>query len=273
MLIDTHCHLDYLEIPQIEGGIRGALIRARAAGVKAIVLPAVFPENFQRVKSLAHDHPDVYYALGIHPMYVEDLSDRALTQLHNELDRNRHDPKLVAVGEIGLDHYVPDLDRNKMEHFYVAQCRMAREFELPVVLHVRKAQDQVLKTLRRFDITRGVAHAFNGSPSQAQAYIRQGLVLGFGGAMTFTRARQIRRLAVGLPMSSIVLETDSPDISPAWREKGQFNEPVETARIALHLAQLRGTDPDRIIEATAQNAARALPRLAAALGIVSVVNA
>jgi TatD DNase family protein len=264
MLIDSHCHLDYLNAPAVSLGIEGAIARARAVGVGAVVVPAVGPENFERVIALSRQYPEVVYALGIHPIYVEGLSDSALEALHNALDRNRHDPKLVAVGEIGLDHYVPNLNREKMDRFYVAQCKMANEFDLPVILHVRKAQDQVVKTLRRFGITKGIAHAFNGSHAQAQAFMRQGLKLGFGGAMTFTRALQIRRLAVELPLGAIVLETDSPDIAPAWKEKGQANEPCELDGISQTLAELRNACVSDIISATHDNALSALPRLAQA---------
>ena len=130
-----------------------------------------------------------------------------------------------------------------------------------MVLHVRKAQDQVLKGLRRYGIRSGIAHAFNGSLVQAQAYIAQGLVLGFGGAMTFTRAAQIRRLAATLPLSAIVLETDSPDIAPAWRARGAINEPGEMLAIARCLAELRDDSLETIIRATGENSLRALPRL------------
>lgn len=261
MLIDSHCHLDYLDIPAVHDGLSGALVRSRAVGVRAIVVPAVGPDNFQRVQDLAHREPDVFYALGIHPMYVDDLGDDALTTLENALDRCRHDPKLVAVGEIGLDHYVPGLDREKMERFYSAQCRLARDFDLPVILHVRKAQDRVLKFLRQFGISQGIAHAFNGSRVQADAFIAQGMALGFGGAMTFTRAAQIRRLAVELPIESIVLETDSPDIAPAWKEKGEANEPAEILAIARCLAQLRGISIETLSAQSELNVMRVLPRL------------
>ncbi len=262
MLIDSHCHLDYLNSPEIEGGISGALARASQAGVDRVVVPAVSPENFEGVSALAAQHAGVFYALGIHPMYVEGLADSALSELENALDRNRHDPKLVAVGEIGLDHYVPGLDREKMSRFYLAQCALARRFDLPVILHVRKAQDQVAKGLRQFGIRRGIAHAFNGSDVQAKVFVDLGLCLGFGGAMTFTRANQIRRLAQSLPLSSIVLETDSPDIPPAWRARGQANEPAETRPIAEHLAELRGVSVEEVIRSTGENALRVLPALA-----------
>lgn len=265
MLIDTHCHLDFLDVPEITGGIAGALQRSGQAGVRAIVVPAVAPENFERVEALANAHPQVFFALGIHPIYVDRLGDSALDDLHNALHRNRHNPRLVAVGEIGLDHFVPHLDREKMERFYIAQLRLAQEFDLPVVLHIRKAQDRILKFLRQINITQGIAHAFNGSSVQAAAFVEQGLKLGFGGAMTYTRALQIRRLAQELPSHAIVLETDSPDLAPAWKVKGESNEPAETAHIAAHLAQLRGVSVDQIIQQTGGNALSALPRLAASL--------
>ncbi len=261
MLIDTHCHLDYLDIPEIVGSIPGALQRGRAAGVSAIVVPTVSPANVERVVALADREPEVYFALGIHPMYVQELNDSALTEIENALDRYRHHPKLVAVGEIGLDHYVPGLDRDRMHRFFIAQCTMAKDRGLPVILHVRKAQDQVLAGLRRCRVTQGIAHAFNGSHVQAKAFIDHGLVLGMGGAMTFTRALQIRRLAAELPLEALVLETDSPDIAPSWKPKGELNEPAELSRIADCLAALRGMSVDHVIRATAANARRALPRL------------
>jgi len=261
MLIDSHCHLDYLDIPSVAGGIAGALERGRQAGVTAIIVPAVDPSNFDRVAMLAKAYPEVYFALGIHPMYVQGLGDDALIALQNALDRHRHDPKLIAVGEIGLDHYVPGLDREKMEAFYISQCQLARDWNLPVILHVRKAQDRVLKHLRQSGITRGIAHAFNGSLQQAQGFIAQGICLGFGGAMTYPRANQIRRLAAALPLESIVLETDSPDIAPAWRARGQPNEPQEIAAIAEEMALLRFACAKDIADQTSQNLARLFPVL------------
>ena len=261
MLIDSHCHLDYLDIPSVAGGIAGALERGRQAGITAIIVPAVDPSNFDRVAMLAKAYPEVYFALGIHPMYVQGLGDDALIALQNALDRYRHNPKLIAVGEIGLDHYVPGLDREKMEAFYSAQCQLARDWNLPVILHVRKAQDRVLKHLRQSGITRGIAPAFNGSLQQAQAFIAQGICLGFGGAMTYPRANQIRRLAAALPLESIVLETDSPDIAPAWRARGQPNEPQEIAAIAEEMALLRFACAKDIADQTSQNLARLFPVL------------
>jgi len=152
------------------------------------------------------------------------------------------DPRFVAIGEIGLDFFVPGFSepplRDKQEFFYVEQLKIARAYDLPVILHVRRSQDTVLKQLRRLPVSGGIAHAFNGSLQQAQAFTQQGFVLGFGGAMTFTRALQIRRLAATLPDEAVVLETDAPDISPAWLHPAP-NSPVQLPQIAAVLAELR----------------------------------
>jgi TatD DNase family protein len=254
--VDTHCHLDFLSDPE------GCLQAAHLVGVKAVVVPAVSPENFARVADLAHRHAGVFYALGLHPCSVDRLEEDALLVLKNALLAYRNDPKLVAVGEIGLDFFLPNLDRGRMHTLYTEQLRLARDFDLPVVLHVRKAQDQVCAGLRRFAISQGIAHAFNGSLVQAQAFIDQGLVLGFGGAMTFSRALQIRRLAAGLPAQAWVVETDSPDIAPAWMVKGEANRPDQIPAIGAVLADLRGVSPQAVARQSSLNACRILPRLA-----------
>jgi TatD DNase family protein len=158
---------------------------------------------------------------------------------------------------------VPTLDDARQQFFYNEQLKLAREFDLPVICHVRKSQDKVLKGLRVHDIHRGIAHAFNGSFQQAEAFIAQGMRLGFGGNLTFERARQIRRLATELPLDAIVLETDAPDIAPSWRYK-QRNTPDQVAQIAKVLAQLRGIDENTLALGTTANAHAALPRLAPA---------
>ncbi|HSV69657.1 MAG TPA: TatD family hydrolase [Methylibium sp.] len=265
---DTHCHLDAAEF---DADREAVVARARAAGVARLVLPAVAPFDFERVRALAQAHDGVY-ALGIHPLYVEPLADDALEALRQALDRHRDDPRLVAVGEIGLDHFVPGLDRMKQERFYAAQLAVAREAGLPVLLHVRRSADALLKHLRRIQVT-GIAHAFNGSRQQAEAFVGLGFKLGFGGALTFEPALQLRRLARELPLEAIVLETDAPDIPPHWlytcaaeratgRPMGR-NEPAELPRIAAELAALRGIGLDALAAATEANARAALPRLAA----------
>lgn len=266
MLIDTHCHLD---APEFDTDRETVMTRAHQAGVGVIVIPAVEVANFQAVQTLAHRLPRGAYALGIHPMYVPQAADADLEVLEHWLARCCDDPRLVAVGEIGLDFFIPALCEPVMQArqqwFYEAQLDLALKYGLPVLLHVRRSQDQLLRALRRRRRVGGIAHAFNGSFQQAQQFIDQGFALGMGGAMTFSRALQIRRLATQLSLDALVLETDAPDIAPAWLGQpgglAARNEPAEVAGIANTLAQLRQLPLGQVIEQTAQTACRVLPRL------------
>ncbi|WP_456281566.1 TatD family hydrolase [Cupriavidus sp. JZ107] len=267
MWIDTHCHLDAAEFDEDRGAVVTA---AAAAGVGGIVLPAVAVSNFAAVRALAHRHPACVYALGIHPLCTPGAGQADLDALRSEVEIALTDPRFVGIGEIGLDFFVPGLDAQHQTWLYVEQLKIAREFDLPVLLHVRKSQDQVAAQLRRVGVRRGIAHAFNGSAQQAQRFVEQGFKLGFGGNVTFSRARQIRRLAVELPLEALVLETDAPDIAPAWLTDDQFGEqrkvrntPAEVAGVARVLTELRGIDADTLAQATWRNAVEALPRLAA----------
>jgi len=271
MWTDTHCHLDAAEFDADRDAV---VARARAAGVTQIVLPGVSRGNFAAVRTLAHAH-DFSYALGIHPLYVDRASDDDLRALREALAEHRLDARLVAVGEIGLDHFVPGLDLARQARFLVAQLALARALDLPVILHVRKSADTLLKHLRTTSVRGGIAHAFNGSEQQALAFVGLGFKLGFGGAMTFERALRIRRLAQALPLDAIVLETDAPDIPPHWLYRsatqrvqgpgapanGGRNEPGELPRIAQTLAALRGLPLDVLAAATVANARVALPAL------------
>ena len=265
--IDTHVHLDALEFAEDRDAVRR---RAAAAGVAHCVLPAVAVSNFDAVRALAHAHGDSY-ALGIHPLCTGAARDEDLVLLDRALEQHRGDPRLVAVGEIGLDYFVPGLDAARQERFYAAQLALAQRHGLPVLLHVRRSADQLLKHLRRIPV-QGIAHAFNGSARQAAEFLRLGFKLGFGGTVTFERALQIRRLARELPLEAIVMETDAPDIPPHWlyrtaqqREDGAGqarNEPGELPAIAAALAELRGITPEELAQATTRNACAALPKLA-----------
>jgi TatD DNase family protein len=261
MFIDSHCHLDASEFGDAASHWEE---QARMAGVSWIIVPAVERANFDKVASLAATLPSCVYALGIHPMYVPDASEDDLGVLREHVKRAIADARFVAIGEIGLDFFIPELTtepmRAKQEFFYSEQLKIARDFDLPVILHVRRSQDTLLKYLRRIRVNGGIAHAFNGSVQQAQAFIDLGFVLGFGGAMTFTRALQIRRLAASLPISALVLETDAPDISPAWLHPA-MNSPAQTPLIAAVLAELRGQSLSDIAQQTTHNVARVLPRL------------
>jgi TatD DNase family protein len=261
MWTDTHCHLDAAEF----GGASDAIAqRAGEQGVAAIVIPAVDRHNFAIVRDLARRQPNCRYALGIHPICVPGASDDDLALLRETVAASMDDPNLVAIGEIGLDYFLPNLCtpemRIRQEHFYQAQLRIARDFGLPVLLHVRRSQDIILKHLRRIDLPGGIAHAFNGSFQQAETFIALGFRLGFGGAMTFPRALQIRRLAAAVPETALVLETDAPDISPVWLHP-QRNTPEQLPRIGAALAELRCMPVDEIARLTTANAQHALPRL------------
>ena len=265
--IDTHCHLD---APEFDADRDAVVARARAAGVGRLVIPAVAVAHFETVRALAQRH-DAAYALGIHPMYLDRAEDADLERLDQALTDARSDPRLVAVGEIGLDHFVPGLDRVRQERFYVEQLKLARRHGLPVILHVRRSADALLKQLRRIEVPGGIAHAFNGSAQQALAFVGLGLRLGFGGAATFDRALQIRELARCLPLEALVVETDAPDIPPHWlyRTAGQRaagevarNEPAELPRIGAVLAGLRGMAVEEFARASSANARAALPGLA-----------
>ena len=261
MWIDTHCHLDAHEFGDASLAVAA---QAGAAGVSMIVIPAVDRANFGTVAKLAQAAPNASYALGIHPIYVPQARDEDLVALRLAVAAAMDDPRFVAIGEIGLDFFIPMLCepamREKQERFFREQLRIARDFGLPVLTHVRRSQDQVLKHLRQIPPVGGIAHAFNGSEQQANTFIKLGMHLGFGGAMTFTRALQIRRLAAGLPLDRIVLETDAPDISPSWIHPAR-NSPEQLPKIGAALAGLRGIDPLEVAAATWRSSLTAIPRL------------
>jgi len=258
MLIDTHCHLDAAEF---DADREAVLARAFAAGVEAIVVPAVAPSNHDAVRALAGVDRRLAYALGIHPLFVERASADDLARLRERVADSIADDSFVAIGEIGLDFFVEGQDRERQQRFLAEQLRIARDFDLPVLLHVRRAHDLVLAQLRRVRPLTGIAHAFNASVQQATQYLELGFALGFGGAMTFDRALRIRRLASELPSHAHVLETDAPDIAPEWIAR-ERNEPAQVARIADSFAALRSISREQVIAQTAANALRVLPRLA-----------
>lgn len=245
MLIDSHIHLDAAEFDADRAEVMAA---ARRAGVAGFVVPAVELANFDAVAALSAAHADVRHAFGIHPMYVNRAHGSDLDRLDEALAAGG----AIAVGEIGLDHFVADVDPQLQGDFFVAQLRLARKHGLPVILHLRRAVDAVLKQLRRIEVPGGIAHAFNGSRQQADMLLAMGFKLGFGGTMSFSGSSRIRALAATLPLSAIVLETDAPDIPPAWSQ-GQRNEPANLARYAEVLAELRGVDRTEIAAATGDN--------------------
>lgn len=280
--LDSHCHLD---APEFDPDRTAVIQNAQSHGVAWFVMPAVQAKDFLSLQKLAQEFHQPY-ALGIHPLYVPQAQEKDLDflaqciegALEKDAQGLRSDTRLVALGEIGLDFFVPALCepamREKQEFFYHTQLKLAQKFRLPVILHVRKSADELLKGLRRYVVQGGIAHAFNGSFQQAQTFIEMGFALGFGGALTFDRALQLRRLATELPLSALVLETDAPDIPPHWLYKTQAerkselglavqarNEPSELPRIGAVLAQLRGLSVSDIAAVTLANAQRVLPQL------------
>ena len=260
MLIDTHCHLD---APEFDADRDTVAAQAWHNGVQMIVVPTVERSNFIAVCALADRHAHCALALGIHPLFVGGSQPQDLQFLAELLEKKLASKKPpVAVGEIGLDFFVEGYDRERQEFYYTEQLKLARRFDLPVILHVRRSVDDILKHLRRIEVKGGIAHAFNGSRQQADMFISMGFKLGFGGAMTYPRALKIRELAETLPLEAIVLETDAPDIPPEWLGHHGRNQPGELARIAQVLADLRGLEYAEIAETTTQNALAVLPKLA-----------
>jgi TatD DNase family protein len=273
MWIDTHCHLDAAEFDADRDLVREA---ARMVGVTRCVIPAVQRAHWADVAQLAERHDDAY-ALGIHPLYVPQAQASDLMELDQALRERAGDRRLVAVGEIGLDFFVPELCTPEMRErqwfFYTGQLKLAQKHGLPVILHVRRSADLLLKGLRLCPVASGIAHAFNGSQQQARAFVAMGFALGFGGTLTYERSLQLRRLACELPLSAVVLETDAPDIPPQWlyqtadqRALGAAqgrNSPAELPRIAQVLAELRGLPLSDLAMASSHNACRVLPKLAA----------
>jgi TatD DNase family protein len=260
MLIDTHCHLDAEEFDPDRAS---ELAASAQQGIHAIIVPAVCANNFQTVIDLAQQYPQCWYALGWHPMYIDAAkpSDmHALRELIAKQLQTKH--KLLAVGEIGLDYFVTKHNIEAQAYFFTEQLKIAQAFDLPVILHVRRAIDDVLKFLRRYPVRGGIAHAFNGSLQQADMFVQMGFKLGFGGAMTYTRALKIRELAKIVGLNAIVLETDAPDIPPEWVGQQGRNSPKELLKIAEVLADLRGMQVAQIIENTSKNSIDIFPNLA-----------
>jgi TatD DNase family protein len=229
-------------------------------------LPAVRAQDFEAVQEITHrfkrEIPYLVYTLGIHPLYTDRASESDLSILETAIVKAQNDPHFVGIGEIGLDYFVAELDPHRQAFFFHAQLDLAQQYQLPVILHVRRSQDMILKALRQRTISGGIAHAFNGSFQQAQQFIELGFKLGFGGAATYERALQIRRLIQELPIDAIVTETDSPDIPPAWlrSEQERRNEPAFLPRIAGVLAEVRGVQPNSLSQAVVHNVSQALPR-------------
>jgi TatD DNase family protein len=265
MWIDTHCHLDADEFDPDRDAV---VARARAAGVAMVVMPAGHIDERDKAAEIAARY-GFAYALGIHPLWLRGAAESDVERLRAMVPDALLDPRFVAIGEIGIDLFEPGVDPARQQWFFREQLKVARDFALPVIVHVRRSADLLLKHLRAIDVPGGIVHAFNGSAQQARQFVERGLRLGFGGAMTYSGSQRIRRHAQEVADDAWVLETDAPFIPPEWLRRGDAvgrNEPGELPRIAAHLAELRATSADALAARNRANALAALPRLAACLG-------
>ncbi|HID48249.1 MAG TPA: TatD family deoxyribonuclease [Chromatiales bacterium] len=249
-LIDTHCHLDQAAFdadrPQV-------LQQCRDRGIRRIVVPAIAAAGWDRLLDLCRGETGLYPALGLHPVFVNQHCNADLAALPARLDAERP----IAVGEIGLDFHLPELDRDRQLTLFEAQLEMARDAGLPVLLHVRKAHDQVLAALKRIRVPGGIAHAFNGSLQQARQYLELGFRLGFGGTLTYEGSRRIQALARDLPEAALVLETDAPDMVVAGH-RGERNSPAYLVDIVAALARVRQQPVEELADRTTRNACEVL---------------
>jgi TatD DNase family protein len=260
MWIDTHCHLDADEFDTDRDAV---VARARAAGVAMLVMPTGHIDDESKVRAIAQRHRFAY-ALGLHPLWLAGAGDDDLERLRAAVFAARADPRFVAVGEIGLDLVEARTEIDRQEYFYREQLRIARAADLPVIVHVRRSADLLLKHLRRIEVPGGIIHAFNGSAQQAAQFIALKFKLGFGGAVTYSGSLRIRRHAAELPSEAVVLETDAPYIAPSWRRSDGLvgrTEPADVDRIANEVAALRGIDAETLVSINRANAIAALPRL------------
>lgn len=252
-LIDTHTHLDF---PDFDADREQVLARSRALGVERLVVLGVQQGNWQRLWDRVQEQPGLYAAFGLHPVYLDQHRPEHLDELRDWLARLAGHPRLCAVGEFGLDYYLEDLDRARQQALFEAQLALAAEFELPVLLHVRRAHAPTIATLKRFRLERGgIIHAFAGSYEEAREYLKLGFCLGLGGAATWPQAKRLRKTVAKLPLDAVVLETDSPDMAPAMHP-GQRNSPEYLADICAALAELRGVETAELAAASSRNAAR-----------------
>ncbi len=249
-LIDTHTHLDF---PDFDADRSLLLANARAKGVERLVVLGVYQSNWQRVWELAQTEHGVYAALGLHPVYLQQHQPEHVLELRTWLERLSGEKKLCAIGEFGLDYYLPELDRERQQTLFEAQLKLAAEFDLPVLLHVRRSHAQVIATLKRFQLKRaGIIHAFAGSYEEAREYIKLGFKLGLGGAATWPQALRLRKVVAQLPLAAIVLETDAPDMAPAMYAN-QRNSPEYLPEICTALADLRGVSSEELAAVSTAN--------------------
>jgi len=248
MLVDSHCHLDAAEFDADRAQV---IARARQVGVTRQVVPAVDAAEWPKLREVCAADAGLHAAYGLHPMYLAAHRDEHLSQLREWIEREQP----VAVGECGLDYFVEGLDRDLQHHYFENQLQLAREYDLPVIVHARRAVDDVIAAVRRIGGLRGVVHSYSGSEEQARQLWKSGFLLGLGGPTTYDRANRLRRLAATMPIEYLLLETDAPD-QPDAGIRGQRNEPARLATVCEVIAGLRGIAADELAAATSANAQR-----------------
>lgn len=250
LLIDSHCHLDF---PDFDHDREVVIARSQTLGVQKMVVAGITRQHWPRLWNTVSNTEGLYGAFGLHPYFLAEHQDTDLQALREQLQGYQHHPKLCAVGEIGLDFFLKDLDPARQIHLFEQQVAIAAEFNLPVIIHSRRANAQVTAILKKAKLPRaGIIHAFSGSYEEAMEYIKLGFLLGFGGAATSSRATRLQSVLKRLPLDSIALETDSPDMSPEWLA-GQRNSPEHLPRICQHLAQIYGVSAATFAAHTSTN--------------------
>ena len=247
-LIDSHSHFDAAEF---DADRAEAHARARAAGVAGQVVPAVDAAGWPKLRQVCRDLAGLYPAYGLHPMYLQAHRPQHLADLRTWIERERP----VAIGECGLDYFVEGLDADSQQRYFDGQLALAREFELPVIVHARRAVDAVIAAIRRVGGLTGVVHSFSGSAEQAAQLHTLGFLLGIGGPVTYERANRLRKTVATMPLEQLLLETDSPD-QPGAAHRGERNEPAYLGEVLEVVAGLRGMAPDTLANATSANAQR-----------------
>ncbi len=244
-LIDTHCHLDFTEFDIDREEV---INRAFKNGVRDIIVPSVAKSRWLKTISVCNDIPHCHLALGLHPVFINEHRKEHLLELQQLIET--HSP--IAIGEIGLDFYIKSLDKERQRDYFIGQLKIAEENQLPVIIHNRKAHDDAIKLLKQFSLTGGIIHAFNGSIQQAEKYIDLGFLLGFGGMLTFDRSNKLRKLVQAIPLQSIVLETDAPDMTVS-AHKGERNSPEYLNFILDIIADLKQQSCQQIASSTSYN--------------------
>ena len=247
-LVDSHSHLDAPEFDQDRAAV---IARAQAAGVMRQVVPAVEAASWPKLREVCAQDQGLHPAYGLHPMYLSSHRPEHLRELGDWIERERP----LAVGECGLDYFVEGLDPEAQSLYFEGQLRLARDFDLPVIVHARRAVDAVIAAIRRTGRLRGVVHSYSGSEEQARQLWKAGFLLGLGGPVTYERANRLRGLATNMPIEYLLLETDAPD-QPDAGIRGQRNEPARLSAVRDTIAALRGIDPDALAAATSANAER-----------------